>query len=240
MIGGPVKYIRNGRFWSMITVCIVICFIGYVLKLRQLAEESNGIFEYRCTNVNPLLIAYKNTFLRYADHVNNPDWASGPEMWSLISAYAEQMRQYIPAENAWLETEGKFMNRWDFTVFAPEYMQIAARLKFNMYKAYRDDAAYMLSIWDNPEHIDPNLKPGDTSEARTNRDAAISAYFSYFDLEKERWDWRKPFMTVKPPAACNSLNTTFPQTEGSIHWEEEVKEATPPASTEPIDPYFVT
>lgn len=78
-----------------------ILFLVYIYKLRTLAVEGNKIFEYRCTNVNPPLIDYKNSFLKFTDYLKNPDKYSEEEVKSFLDGYISSMRAYVPEEDKW-------------------------------------------------------------------------------------------------------------------------------------------
>lgn len=206
----------------------------YLYKLHALAVEGNTIYEKRCVSVNPQLIGYKKIFLMYADQINNPDWASGEEMVVLLHSYIEHVRQYIPAEDAWLAENGRFINRWDFKLFEPEYLQKASILQQTMYEGYRDDARSMIDLWDHPEKAAKITSADYISPERQKRDKAVDAYFSYYEQATLINDWRKWFGRVPIPKGCTKENTTFPQTEGSIKWTDDQ----PSDSTDvPIDPY---
>lgn len=218
-----------------IFICIcVFGLCGYVVWLRVLALEGNRIFEKRCVGVNPHLISYKKIFLLFADQANNPDWASGEQMVSLMESYIEHMRIYADAETKWLDEDRRFINRWDFQLLEPWYMKKAGQLQLSMYEGYRDDALNLLNIWDHPETLTSIPDPDYVSEPRQRRDAYSQEYFDFFEEASLINDWRKFFVSVPVPKGCTSENLTIPDTSGAIEWHKG-DEATP--SGVPIDPY---
>ena len=232
----PIRFLRE--LIIILLIIVVIVFGLYLYKLHDLALEGNKIFEYRCLNVNPHLIGYKNTFLKYADHMNNPDWADGDQMWELMNSYIDQMRLYVEAENKWLEMDKQFNNRWDYKLIEPDYIQYAGYLQWKMYEGYRDDALTMLDTWDHPEKAKIINDPTYVSEERQRRDEYSRQYYEFFDMAVQINDWRKFFAQVPIPAGCTQENTRIPNTSGSIKWQEEGGESTP--SSVPIDPYFTS
>lgn len=222
---------------AVILLCFILLIGIYLYKLHALAVEGNKIFEYRCLHVNPELISYKDSFLKYADHVNNPDWASGEQMLTYLNAYVDHMRYYVVEENKWLEMDKRFIDRWDFQLIEPWYMKNAGYLQWKMYEGYRDDAVYMLSIWDHPEQA-RNIDPDFVSEPRQRRNKYIDEYFELFEEASALVDWRKIFGTVPVPEGCTDENMTIPNTSGSINLGNEEQESS--SSGTPIDPYFTT
>lgn len=215
---------------------LAIIFGVYAATLYSLAARGNALFEKRCLGVNPLLITYKNTFLKYADQINNPEWASGQQVMTLMVEYNEQMNRYIAAESKWLGEDTVYLESPIFRLFAPKYLKDAARLQWKMYEAYRDDAQYIHDLWLHPEKITAMPDPDYVSEPRSRRDKYIEAYFNEYGKAAEKWDWRKYFMRVPPPKGCTKENTTFPTTEGSIKWDTGAGQNPSPADV-PIDPY---
>lgn len=212
---------------------ILIGSLGfYLYKLHALSIEGNNNFGLRCTTVNPPLIAYKSSFLRYADALNNPSKFSDNEIKSFADGYILGMRKYVKEETKWLEEDNKFINRWDFNLFAPWYMKIGAELQWRMYEGYKDDAQYILDIGDGK--IVDNTPLGNISKARERRDKYSKLYYDFFDEASKEGDWRMRFTYIPLPIACNKENTFIPNTEGSIDWEEE---ATSSSKFVPIDPY---
>lgn len=227
------------RIIKILLLCAVIgilSFIFYIYKLHSLAVEGNALFEYRCLHVNPPLIAYKNSFLKYADFLNSyPDTQYTPEeVAGFLDGYIEGMRAYVPEETKWLEMQKKFIDRWDYQLIEPWYIKEAGLYQWKMYEDYRDDAVSLLNLVDNPETANKNLKPGDTSEERERRDAYAEKYFDLFEKASEIPDWRKYFGSVPVPEGCTDENMFIPNTSGSIDWDRD-SESTP--SGVPIDPY---
>lgn len=220
----------------LVSLLLIVGFgFFYLYKLHSLAIEGNNIFEYRCLNVNPHLIAYKKTFLKFADQINNPDWASGEQMAELMTTYNSQMKKYVTAEDIWLTMDKKFIERWDFRLIEPWYIQKAGYLQWKMYEGYRDDAKSLTDLWDHPDQIKALPDPSYVSEQRQRRDKYIEEYYQFFRDASEVADWRKYFGYLPVPKGCTKDNTEIPNTSGSINWGSNGQDATP--SSVPIDPY---
>jgi len=224
------------KLFLVILVLTVIGFGFYLYKLHALAVEGNKIFEQRCLIVNPLLIDYKNSFLKFTDYLKNPKKYSVDEVNGFLDDYIAGMRSYVVEENKWLETQKKYMNRWDFQLIEPWYIKKAADYQWKMYEGYRDDAKYMLETFDvggATEEISAKF-----TEARDRRNEYSRLYYDFFDEASAINDWRKIFGSVSVPEGCTEENIIIPDTSGSIDWEGE--SATPSPTLVPFDPYSAT
>lgn len=201
----------------LVLIFAAICFGFYLYKLHALAIEGNNVFALRCTKVNPLLISYKNSFLKFADYLKNPNQHTKEEVRGFFDNYISGMRAYIPEETKWLEMQQKYMNRLDFRLIEPWYIKQAGEYQWKMYEAYRDDAQYMLDLADQKltsEQLNTNYP-----DSRQRRDKYNQLYFESFEKALKINDWRKIFGNVPLPEGCNKENLTIPNTSGSIDWE---------------------
>lgn len=206
----------------------IFIFGLYIYKLRTLAIEGNRIFEIRCTTVNPPLISYKNSFLKWADFLNNPKKYKEEEFMVFYEGYISGMRKYVEQENKWLEIQKNYGNRWDFKLIEPWYMKQAWLYQLKMYEAYRDDAQGILDIGDGKIPVEE--VPLDHSEAREKLDDTKQKYFDFFNQASAISDWRKIVSNLPIPEGCNKENMIIPDTSGSIDWNGT---PTPPPKTVP-------
>lgn len=215
---------------------VIFCFFLY--KLHSIAVAGNNIYALRCTRVNPQLIGYKNSFLMFADAINNPGKYKNEEIKEYFENYIAGMKAYAPEETKWLDLQQKYLNRWDFKLFEPLYMKELSYYQWKMYEAYRDDAKYMIETYETGTGEDMETKNEEASvkfwEARQRRDEYSQKYFDFYKEASAIKDWRKIFGRVPVPEGCNEKTLTIPNTSGSIDWEE--KSATPSPDRVPIDP----
>lgn len=219
---------------KIVLLLLVLCLITfgfYLYDLHRLALVGNKIFEQRCLNVNPHLIGYKNSFLKFADYLNNPNKYKDEEVKGFVDGYISGMRAYVPEEDKWLEAENKFMNRWDFKFIEPWYLKEASVYQLEMYRGYRDEAFYMLQLYDNKSPSEEFSTK--FSEARDRRSKYVGLYDDIFDKAGPLRDWRKIFGMVPVPAGCTDENTIIPDTSGSINWNGE--SPTPSPTVNPIN-----
>lgn len=225
---------RNMIKISSIIVITLVLFFGYYLSyLHNSMVEANNIFAIRCTTVNPPLIAYKTSFLNFADAIQNPDKYTTEQLKGFYNDYNTGMKKYVVEENKWLVLQDNFMNHWDFQLFQPWYIKKAELLQWKMYEAYRNDAQYLIDIGDQKIVLKDPFSPN--NEVRDRRDKASEEYFNFYKQAIEIRDWRKYIQYVPYPKVCNEKNTTIPNTSGSIDWEG--KKASSSSEFTPIDPY---
>ncbi|MGI5841131.1 MAG: hypothetical protein ACOX6N_02880 [Patescibacteria group bacterium] len=200
---------------------LIVCIVGfgfYTYELHHLAIEGNKIFGLRCSKVNPPLIAYKNSFLKWADFLNNPEAHKDDDMMVYYLDYVDNLRKYVKEENAWLEIHKKFGKRLDFKLIEPWYLKQGWDYQYQMYLGYRDDAQGMLDIYDKYQQESEDNLMAKQTEARNRRNEASQAYFDFFNMASEISDWRKIFGNVPEPVECNDTNLIIPDTGGAIFW----------------------
>lgn len=176
------------------------------------------IYGLRCTEVNPHLIAYKNSFLNISECFKNYEVepCEGEVVMENFENYVAEMRLYVPRENDWLEAQQELMGSWRFKLIAPYYIKQAAEYQWKMYEGYRDDAKYMLETYDTNggnEDIAANH-----AEARDRRLEYQQKYYDYIDEVSLKGDWRFRFTFLPFPEGCTQENLTIPETAGSIDW----------------------
>lgn len=223
----------NKKFKILLSLIIlsIIFFGGYIYKLHALAVEGNKIFEQRCLKVNPHLIGYKNSFLKFADYLQNPDKYSENQVVDFYGDYIDGMRKYIEEESKWLEIDRKYLDRWDFKLIEPWYIKEGGEYQWKMYEGYRDDAKYILAPVDLKKEIPENVAR--QKEARDRRDKYSQLYFDHFEKASKINDWRKIFGTVPLPEGCTEENLTIPNTTGSIDWDDD--SASPSPTMAPVE-----
>lgn len=228
----------NKKFKILLSLFILfaIIFGVYVYKLHVLAVEGNKIFEQRCLKVNPPLISYKNSFLKFADYLKNPDKYSGDEVKGFFNGYIAGMRKYVEEESEWLEMDRKYMSNWDFKLIEPWYIKIGGEYQWKMYEGYRDDAKYLLVTFDQKKATQEN--DSKQKDARDRRDKYSQLYFDHFEKASKINDWRKIFGNVPMPKGCTEENLIIPNTTGAIDWGDKSSSPfptmTPDKSTIPL------
>lgn len=203
-------------FKVLLTVFILIIILGgfYLYELHALAVEANQIFEQRCLKVNPPLIGYKNSFLKIADGLKNKGKYTKDEMRTFLDDYLNGIKAYIPVETKWLETQRKYLDRWDFQHIEPDYLKKAGEYQWKMYEARRDDAQYMLDLFNNKSTSEPFN--GNYPEPRQRGDKYSQLFWEEVDKSLKISDWRKIFGYLPLPEGCNKENLTIPNTSGSL------------------------
>lgn len=192
----------------------VIVFGLYLYDLHALALKSNEIFEQRCLTVNPALIAYKNSFLGFAEGMKKPGKYSDKQLADFYSGYIEGMRNYAPKEAFWILVQSDFVNRWDFKLIEPWYIKEAGDYQIKMYEGYRDEAQASVDVVDGK--ITTEEYKTRFTDARDRRNKYTDLYNGVFDKAMPIRDWRKIFASVPVPSGCNDGNLIIPDTSGAL------------------------
>lgn len=212
-------------FVTIIILLLIASLSLYIYKIHSLAVEANDNFGLRCTDVNPSLISYKASFLKFADAIQNPNKYKPEEIRGFYNDYISGMRVYVKADDKWLEKQKKLIERPDYQLLMPAYMNSATSAQWKMYEGYRNDAQYMIDMVDQKI---PSDKMIGVSEARQKRDKAIEEYIDEYDKILTIRDWRMPFVSALPnPKGCNKDNMHIPETSGSIDWTGGKNKPTP-------------
>jgi hypothetical protein len=190
---------------------ITVVFLGFIFTYSRIlqahADESGRVFDDRCNNVNPSLIAYKNSYLQMWNIINNSNKYPEDALANILNEYVSGIKKYLPLENEWIKKDSDFINRWDFQLFEPDYMKNVANLQLKMYEAQRDNAEGIVRVAEDPnskERFDPTL----TDKFKK----ASQDYFTAFDEAKKRSDWRK-YLWKAPPINCPEENLHIPETD---------------------------
>lgn len=226
MIDMKRKPIKLGLIFILLLVS-AISF--YFYKLHALAVEGNSIFEQRCLVVNPPLISYKNSFLKFADFFKTPEKYSGDEIKGFFNDYITGMRKYLVEETKWLENDKKYMDSWDFKLLEPWYMKQGGEYQWKLYEGYRDDAKYLLATYDQGKASeDVDMKQKD-ARVRINKYAQL--YFDLIDKASKINDWRKMFGRVSIPKGCTEENMRIPNTTGVLDGNDSLPPAASPSNS---------
>jgi len=211
------------------TLVIVFLLFGfYLYKLRTLSIEFNNHRRTRCLQVNPHLINYKNSFLSFADSLQNPDKYEEGELIGFFNGYIAEMRLYLSQEAEWLKKQEEFLKRWDFNLLEPRYIKEGLGYQWKIYETYLDEAILMLQLYDSGGSLD---NTDNVQDARKRQFEYREKYFDVFDRAFEQKDWRKKFIYISSPIECTDEIETIPNTSGSIDWEDN--SATPSPTLKP-------
>lgn len=198
---------------SLIIFLILFCF--YVYELHALAVEGNKIFERRCLVVNPLLIAYKNSFLSFADALKNPNKYTSEEGKGFYMGYINGMKDYKLKEDSWIASQEKYMNSLEYQLLMPWYMKKGSEYEVGTYKGYRDEARYLL------ESVETGKMTQEMNDnflgARKRRSDFVDKYNDFYDNFGKYIDWRMKFISLPAPVGCTPENQNIPDTSGELN-----------------------
>lgn len=206
--------------WALPIVLSLVFLTGlmYVYKYRQLGNEMANLYDERCNNVNPFLISEKKLFLKMADMTKHPDQYTQREFKEILPQYADGIRKYLPAEQAWLAKQSVFLNRPDYKIIAPEYFQVAGEYELKMYQAYYDSDKYMLEALELPSTASTQARDElirSHASAVDSRREYSAKYADAFDKGQKTFDLRKYLYQVPAPK-CPPENQVIPDTSGAF------------------------
>lgn len=198
------KILNHKKVLLFILFTPILAVFIYSRILQAHADEGGKLFDDRCNNVNPTLIAYKNSYIQMWRLIKNN--GNQEEAKNKFMDYQNGIKKYLPLESDWLKKQSDFTTRWDFQFFEPDYVKNLAKLQIAMYQAERDNSANILSLFENPK----TTENFDASTVKRFQEAS-AAYFKAYDEANKIDDWRK-LLWKQPDINCPEQNLIIPDT----------------------------
>jgi len=198
------------KILKVFIIILVFTFVSIFLYSKILqahADEGGKLFDERCNNVNPALIAYKNSYLQMWNIIYGKTKYPQDALLNKLTEYVNGIKKYLPLENDWIQKESAYINRWDFQLFEPDYVKRLANLQVEMYKSQKNSDQEVIRIAENPasgERFDSSL----TDKFKK----ASEDYFKAHDEASKKSDWRK-FLWKEPAINCPEENLHIPETD---------------------------
>lgn len=199
--------------WVLGVIMVFLVSIwGYSRVLQNLVNESGRLFDDRCNNVSPTLIAYKNSYLRWRNLEKEPDKLTNQKFMDGMNEYVNGVKAYIPLEESWLKRQSEYINRWDFRLFMPKYMKDLAQYQLEMFQSYRNQAMTIIQLFETADNTGRTEPPEwiDMLASKKMLEAS-DKYFAAYDEDNNKLDWRK-LLWKPPPINCPDENLIIPDT----------------------------
>lgn len=186
-----------------IIILTIILFMGYVFKYQQLVDEGSVLADEQCLTVDPLIKERKelyNNSLQILDASGSAD-----EYMAETSKYLVVSKKYTKAQKDWLSKQKAFINRWDYKLFVPSYIQDLSRLQFISREAdvkAQEALEEAFIIKDNKKQLElSNIVMIETNK----RNKADEEYDKIWKNYSNKFDVRVYFAKV-PASACLNIN----------------------------------
>jgi hypothetical protein len=185
-------------------------FVFSILMYQHLVNDGSVLADNQCLKVNPHIIERKNSYIKSMQALKDND----PNAYEKETEnYLSTSRKYVTEQTSWLDTQKKYMSRWDFQYFTPSYMKEAAQHQYNSRKADTESTTFLIEAFE--------IAPLNTSIAEELSEKSMEKIKVRNEAEKkydELWDnpgeldWRTRFIKV-PDTKCPDENFNFPDVE---------------------------
>ena len=196
--------------WLLIILTIVIvAVVGYIIKYQQLVNVVSEIADEECLKVNPLLIERKNSYLASMKILQDLGGAK---------AYLNEMKNYINiskefaiAQQAWLNTEKEYMNRWDYKLLVPSEMLKAGKAQYRSREADLNSTKAFVELWNTKDpQKQKQLYSYIISQTKIVQQAD-DEYNKIWDKGYKGFNLGAYFTKI-PPTKCPEANFNIPDT----------------------------
>ncbi len=185
-------------------------FIVSILAYQHLINVGSTLADNQCLKVNPFIIERKNTYIKSMQALKDSD-SKAYEREN--AAYLAASNKYIKEQEEWLKSQKKYIDRWDFQYFNPEYVKDAAMTQFVSRAADLESTKLIVEAF-LIKDLNMSIAEEDGKKAMEQikiRNAADKKYDEIWD-NPGKLDWRTRFVKV-PASQCPDENFNFPDVE---------------------------
>lgn len=194
----------------LLAVYLISSFTIY----QRLVNEGSILADNQCLKVNPLIIGRKNSYIKSIQALENNDF-EGYEGETV--AYFEYSKMYVSEQAKWLEEQKKYMDRWEFKYFIPEYMKNAAMTQYAAREADKKSTEYLIDsfeVYQLNESLAQDLSNKAMQQIKIRNDAE-KKYDDLWD-NPGKLDWRTRFIRA-PESKCPDENFDIPDVDDFLN-----------------------
>lgn len=197
-----------------IIVALTLCYFIYsIFAYQKIVNEGSVLADNQCLKVNPLIIEKKNRYIKSIQALKDND----PKAYEKeTDAYLAASNKYITQQEAWLKSQKKYIDRWDFQYFSPPYVKEAAMAQFVSRAADVESTKLLIDAFEIKD-LNKALSEEQGKKAIEQikiRNAAEKKYDAIWD-NPGKLDWRTRFIRI-PQTKCPEENLDIPDVEELI------------------------
>lgn len=200
-------------------ICIpVILAISYfilsTIKYQRLVNEGSVLADNQCLKVNPVIIDRKNSYIKSIQALKDNDYK---EYEKQTDIYFKASKQYVSLQSDWLDTQKKYINRWDFQYFNPSYVKTAAKYQYDSRMADMESTKFLIDSYEVSQlnkSLSEELALKSMEKIKTRND--LDKKYSDIWDNPGKLDWRTRFIKV-PASKCPDENFNIPDVEDFLN-----------------------
>ena len=203
-----IKFMTSVRKLILFAVGFFLLFyLCFGLAYQNLINDASLIADKQCTNVNPLIIQRKNSYLNSMKIIS--DKGSADDYMRELKNYLEVSNKFIAAEKKWLNEEKAYMNRWDFRLILPANIQRLEQLEYISREA---DVKSTHALLDMMQTTDTNKQKAYAKivNNQVNTIATVESESDHIYKEDPGIDWRLLFVK-RPHSTCPMRYRQIPE-----------------------------
>lgn len=115
--------VKSEKGKKVIFACflLVLIYLFFLSSYQKVVNDATVLADAHCLDVNPLIIARKNSYLASWKILESS--GSAEDYWKEMGNYKNLSMQYRDAEAGWLNTQEKFLQRWDYRFLTPDIIK---------------------------------------------------------------------------------------------------------------------
>lgn len=200
-------------------LCIpVILAIGYfifsIFEYQRIVNEGTVLADNQCLKVNPIIIDRKNSYIKSLQALKDNNYK---EYEKQTEIYFKTSKEYVSEQTKWLDTEKKYIDRWDFQYFNPSYVKAAAQYQYDSRKADMESTKLLIDSYEVSQlnkSLSEELALKSVKQIKIRNDAD-KKYDAIWD-NPGKLDWRTRFIKV-PASKCPDENFNIPDVEDFLN-----------------------
>ena len=195
-------------------ILVISYFIFSIFEYQQLVNEGSVLADNQCLKVNPIIIARKNSYIKSLQALKDNNYK---EYENQTETYFKISREYVTEQTKWLDTQKKYMSRWDFQYFKPSYIKSAAQYQYIAREADMESTQFLIDSYDVSRlnkslSEELGLKSVEKIKIRNDADKKYDAIWD----NPGKLDWRTRFIKV-PASKCPDENFNIPDVEDFLN-----------------------
>lgn len=191
---------------------------GYLIfstfEYQRLVNEGSVLADNQCMKVNPVIIDRKNSYIKSIQALKDDNYK---EYEKQTDNYFKASNQYVSLQTEWLDTQKKYMDKWDFQYFSPSYIKNAAKYQYESRKADMDSTKLLIESYEVAQlnkSLSEELALKSMGKIKIRNDAE-KKYSDIWD-NPGKLDWRTRFIKV-PASKCPDENFNIPDVEDFLN-----------------------
>lgn len=186
----------------------ILLFAGSTIAYQRLVNEGSALADNQCLMVNPEIIKRRNSYIKLVQIMKTN--GSKEEYQAEVQNYKDISSAYVHTQSIWLKQQKKYLNRWDYQLFAPPEVIVAGMAQYESRMAEMKAIIAMLTLYDTTDKKQQKELNQTIINERMKQDKADKEFNQLWET-KPSFDLRRKFIKI-PESTCPEENFDIPDT----------------------------